>query len=130
MDASKNPEMAKNRILIAGDNVFEAELLSDFLTEQGYEVQVVDCERVLAEAADFRPKLILLDLITPAVHGFELCKLLKRDPATRGTWVLMVGGLNELGDIERAVQSGTDDFLSTPVNKIELLKRVKNLMRL
>jgi PleD family two-component response regulator len=66
----------------------------------------------------------------PKLSGFEVCKQLKDNAATRGIMVLMVTALNELGDIERAVDAGTDDFLSKPVNKLELLKRVENMLRL
>ena len=66
----------------------------------------------------------------PKRNGFEVCKQLKDDPATRKIMVLMVTALNELGDIERAVAAGTDDFLSKPVNKVELLKRVENMLKL
>ena len=66
----------------------------------------------------------------PKLSGFEVCEKLKADPATRGIMILMVTALNELGDIERAVEAGTDDFLSKPVNKLELLKRVENMLKL
>ncbi len=66
----------------------------------------------------------------PKLSGFEVCKQLKDDPATKRVMVLMVTALNELGDIERAVAAGTDDFLSKPVNKVELLKRVENMLKL
>ena len=62
--------------------------------------------------------------------GFEVCKKIKDDPQTKRVMILMVTALNELGDIERAVAAGTDDFLSKPVNKIELLKRVENMLKL
>ena len=77
-----------------------------------------------------RPDLILLDIMMPKLSGFEVCSQLKSDPATSGIMILMVTALNELGDIERAVEAGTDDFLSKPVNKVELLKRIENMLRL
>ena len=80
--------------------------------------------------ASFQPDLILLDVMMPKLSGFEVCEQLKADPATRGIMILMVTALNELGDIERAVEAGTDDFLSKPVNKLELLKRVENMLKL
>ncbi|MFP6604521.1 MAG: response regulator, partial [Pirellulaceae bacterium] len=55
---------------------------------------------------------------------------LKKNPVTRRIMVLMVTALNERGDIERAVQAGTDDFLSKPVNQVELIKRVENMLKL
>jgi DNA-binding response OmpR family regulator len=66
----------------------------------------------------------------PKLSGFEVCQQLKADPTTRQIMVLMVTALGELGDIERAVEAGTDDFLSKPVNKIELVKRVENMLKL
>jgi two-component system alkaline phosphatase synthesis response regulator PhoP len=66
----------------------------------------------------------------PKLSGFEVCKKIKSDPATSGIMILMVTALNELGDIERGVQAGTDDFLSKPVNKAELLIRVDNMLKL
>ena len=77
----------------------------------------------------FQPDLILLDVMMPKFSGFEVCKKIKGDATTRKIMVLMVTALNELGDIERAVQAGTDDFLSKPVNKLELLKRVEMMLR-
>ena len=90
----------------------------------------VDGQDTLTKVASFQPHLILLDIMMPKLSGFEVCKKLKSDPATREIMILMVTALNELGDIERAVQAGTDDFLSKPVNKAELLKRVDNMLKL
>ena len=84
----------------------------------------------LAASDDWPPDLILLDVMMPKLSGFEVCEKLKSNPATRGIMILMVTALNELGDIERAVEAGTDDFLSKPVNKLELLKRVENMLKL
>ena len=90
----------------------------------------VDGRDTLAKVAEFQPDLILLDIMMPKLSGFEVCKTLKRDPATRQIMILMVTALNELGDIERAVAAGCDDFLSKPVNKLELVKRVENMLKL
>ena len=75
------------------------------------------------------PCLILLDIMMPRMSGFQVCRKLKGDPRTRDIQVLMVTALNELGDIEQASECGTDDFVSKPVNKLELLTRVKSLLR-
>jgi len=76
------------------------------------------------------PDLILLDIMMPKMSGFEVCKRLKNDPKTRDIPVIMVTALNEFGDIERGIDSGTDDFLSKPVNKLELLTRVKTMLKI
>jgi CheY-like chemotaxis protein len=120
-----------NRILIADDNGPNVELLEAYLAGVDCEIAVaVDGRDTLDKVEAFKPDLILLDVMMPKLSGFEVCKKLKADPATRGIMILMVTALNELGDIERAVDAGTDDFLSKPVNKLELLKRVENMLKL
>ena len=66
----------------------------------------------------------------PKLSGFEVCKKVKENPDTKDTMILMVTALNEPGDIERAVLAGCDDFLSKPINKLELLKRVETMLKL
>ena len=120
-----------NRILIADDNEANVELLDAFLSELDCETAVaVDGQDTLDKVAEFQPDLILLDIMMPKLSGFEVCKKLKGDPATRPIMILMVTALNERGDIERGVAAGCNDFLSKPVSKIELLTRVKNMLQL
>jgi len=122
---------SRSRILIADDNAVNVELLEAFLADGDYDIAIaVDGKDTLDKVASFRPHLILLDVMMPKLSGFEVCKKLKDDPATKEIMILMVTALNELGDIERAVQAGTDDFLSKPVNKLELTKRVDNMLKL
>jgi len=123
--------MPKSKILIADDNAPNVELLEAYLDEVDCETAVaVDGHETLTKVAEFQPDLILLDIMMPKLSGFEVCKTLKRDPETKQIMVLMVTALNELGDIERAVAAGCDDFLSKPVNKLELVKRVENMLKL
>jgi two-component system, OmpR family, alkaline phosphatase synthesis response regulator PhoP len=122
---------SKSRILIADDNAPNVELLEAFLAHLDCDIAVaVDGRDTLDKVASFKPDLILLDVMMPKLSGFEVCRTIKQDPKTKDIMVLMVTALNELGDIERAVDSGTDDFLSKPVNKLELLKRVEIMLRL
>jgi CheY-like chemotaxis protein len=126
-----NVHVEKSRILIADDNEPNVELLEAYLSGLDVETAVaVDGRDTLNKVAEFRPHLILLDIMMPKLSGFEVCKQLKSNPATSGIMILMVTALNELGDIERGVQAGTDDFLSKPVNKTELLIRVENMLKL
>ena len=126
-----NAHISNSKILIADDNAPNVELLEAYLSETDCQIAVaVDGQDTLDKVAQFEPDLILLDIMMPKLSGFEVCKKLKEDPATQHVMVLMVTALNELGDIERAVASGCDDFLSKPVNKLELLKRVENMLKL
>lgn len=120
-----------HRILIADDNDANRELLEAYLVNVDCEIETsIDGEDTLQKVDSFNPDLVLLDVMMPKLSGFEVCKQLKDDPVKKRVMILMVTALNELGDIERAVSAGTDDFLSKPVNKVELLKRVENMLKL
>jgi CheY-like chemotaxis protein len=119
------------KILIADDNIANIELLDAFLSDFDYTIETaVDGAETLDKVASFSPDLILLDIMMPKYSGFEVCEKLKNDPKTKGIMILMVTALSELGDIERAVNAGCDDYLSKPVNKFELVKRVENMLKL
>ncbi len=119
----------RNRILIADDNQANSELLEAYLAGIDCELEfAVDGQDTLDKVVSFRPDLILLDVMMPKLSGFEVCHQLKGNPRTRSIMILMVTALNELGDIERAVAAGTDDFLCKPVNKLALLKRVELML--
>ncbi|NDC54624.1 MAG: response regulator [Planctomycetia bacterium] len=121
----------RSRVLIADDNEPNRELLEVYLADVDCEIATaVDGHDTLDKVASFRPDVILLDVMMPKLSGFEVCQRLKGDPATSPIMILMVTALGELGDIERAVEAGTDDFLSKPVNKVELVKRVENMLKL
>ena len=123
--------MPRSKILIADDNVTNVELLEAYLDGVDCEIAVAsDGRDTLAKVAEFQPDLILLDIMMPKMSGFEVCKTLKRDPHTRKIMILMVTALNETGDIERAVVAGCDDFLSKPVDKLGLVKRVEMMLKL
>lgn len=119
------------RVLIADDNEPNRELLEVYLADVDCDIATaVDGADTLAKVADFKPDVILLDVMMPKLSGFEVCQRLKSAADTSRVMILMVTALGELGDIERAVQAGTDDFLSKPVNRVELVKRVENMLKL
>ena len=121
----------KSRILIADDNAPNVELLEAYLDGMDCEIAVaVDGRDTLEKVAEFQPDLILLDIMMPKLSGFEVCKTLKTRSGHQGDHDPDGHRLNELGDIERAVAAGCDDFLSKPVNKLELIKRVENMLQL
>jgi two-component system, OmpR family, alkaline phosphatase synthesis response regulator PhoP len=128
---AKTAAPRRSRVLIADDNEPNRELLEVYLAELDCEIATaVDGRDALDKVAAFQPDVILLDVMMPKLSGFEVCQRLKGDPATSPIMILMVTALGELGDIERAVEAGTDDFLSKPVNKVELVKRVENMLKL
>lgn len=120
----------QSTVLIVDDNPQNVELLSAFLESLPVQLQTaVDGVDALEAVEKYKPDLILLDVMMPRMSGFQVCRKLKADDRTRHIKILMVTALNELGDIEQATDCGTDDFISKPVNKLELIMRVKNLLK-
>lgn len=118
------------RILIADDNPQGVELLEAYLAGTDADVRTAaDGEETLRVVRDWQPDLILLDIMMPRISGFEVCKHLRADPKTRDIAVLMITALDQPSDIERAVEAGTDEYLTKPINKNELLLRVRSLLR-
>lgn len=130
-DLADDRQFASCHILIVDDNPQNVELLEAYLSALRCRVSSAsDGLEAISAVQQAPPDLILLDVMMPRMSGFEVCQRLKSDPATREIPVLMVTALNEVGDVERGAEAGTDDFLSKPFNKIELLTRVRTLLRL
>ena len=128
--ASSESFLPQSTVLIVDDNPQNVELLQAFL--ESLPVRIItaaDGVEALEKIEEQNPDLILLDIMMPRMSGFQVCRKIKADNKTRDIQVLMVTALNELGDIEQATECGTDDFVSKPVNKFELLTRVKSLLR-
>jgi len=118
-------------VLVVDDNQENLELLQAYLEDMDCRtVPARDGLEALEIIANSAPDLILLDVMMPKMSGFEVCKRIKNDPKTTDIPVIMVTALNEFGDIEHGIDSGTDDFISKPVNKLELLTRVKTMLKL
>ena len=122
--------MRETTVLIVEDDESIRQGLIDALDFAGYKTHAFHTgPEGLAGAIELPVDLVLLDVMMPRMSGFEVCQKIKANPNTRDLVIVMVTALNEVPDYERAVESGTDDFLSKPVNKLELLTRVKSLLR-
>ena len=127
----ENNTMTPPMVLVVDDNQQNLELLLAHLEDVECEtVSAADGAEALEIVKNSPPDIILLDVMMPRMSGFEVCRRIKNDPKTTDIPVIMVTALNELGDIERAINSGTDDFLSKPINKWELLTRVRTMLKL
>src|SRR5262249_51155835 len=128
--APQTGERAKPRILIADDHPQGVELLDAYLDRDDYEIcTAADGEETLARVRDWQPDLILLDIMMPKISGFEVCKRLRADATTSNIAILMITALDQPSDIERALDVRADDFVTKPINKSELLVRVRALLQ-
>ncbi|HKU22490.1 MAG TPA: HD domain-containing phosphohydrolase [Terriglobales bacterium] len=128
------PELLPRRIatiLVVDDNADNALLMRELLTGKGYEVVVaLQVEQAEQKIRQHHPDLILLDVVMPGKSGYELCRELKDDAATRLIPVVMITGLTDREDKVRGIEAGADDFLNKPIFPEELFARVKSLLKL
>ena len=123
--------LADAQVLIVDDNQQNLELMQAYLDGLGCTIRTASDGVAAIEEIDRQPPdLVLLDLMLPRMSGFEVCQKIKAQPATRDVIVIMVTALNGVGDFERAVECGTNDFIAKPVNKLELLTRVRSFLEL
>src|SRR5450631_528519 len=119
------------RVLVVDDNPNTMTLMRDLLSDRGYEVIAVpDAEQAEAEILSRVPDLILSDVVMPGKSGYELCKELKENPATRLIPFVLITGLTDRQDRVLGIESGADDFLHKPIFPEELFARVKSLLKL
>ncbi|MBL8746846.1 MAG: response regulator [Phycisphaerae bacterium] len=123
-------DLASASILVVDDHVQNLELLQAYLEDVGCRVRTAgDGVEAMAELELEPPDLLILDVMMPRMSGFQVCRQLKSNPKTRDIPVVMVTALSDVGDVERAVECGADDFLTKPVHKLELVTRAKSLLR-
>jgi DNA-binding response OmpR family regulator len=126
-----NNNEKKAKILVVEDNQESVDLLVYFLKPAGYEITTaingMDAIQIVEKSP---PDIILLDVMLPKLNGYEVCERIKKNSRTFYIPVVMITALKELKDKIRALEAGADDFISKPFDSVELLARVKSLLRL
>ncbi len=123
----KNPNP---RILVVDDMVQNVELLEAHLIGEKYDViTAYDGIEALEKIERDPPDLVLLDINMPLMDGYQVCRKIKENEATRLIPIVMITALTDIEDKIRGIESGADDFITKPFNKVELLARTKSLLK-
>ena len=118
-------------ILIVDDHPLNRKLLADLIEASGYSAQTASGgNEALAIIRKHKPDMVLLDVLMPDMTGYEVCRAIRTDLETGLLPVVLVTSLDATEERVRGLESGADDFLSKPINKPELLARVKSLLRI
>ncbi len=120
----------KPKILVVDDIMQNVELLKAFLRPMNYHVETAfDGEQALAKVKEFKPDLILLDVMLPKINGYDVCKQLKSKEQTRNIMIIMLTALAEIENELQGVEAGADDYLTKPFNRMLLQARIKSLLK-
>lgn len=126
-----NDTVRKDRVLVVDDQPMNVKLLATRLIAAGYEVLTAyNGEEALDIVAQSAPDIILLDIMMPGLDGYEVTERLRKNPFTSTIPIVLVTALEGIDDKVRGLNSGADDFLTKPVNHVELLARVRSLVKL
>jgi two-component system sensor histidine kinase/response regulator len=128
---SDRPAESSVTVLVVDDNFQNREVAEGHLVGAGYRaIQAEGGEQALALLQTQRPDLILLDVLMPGLDGFETCRRIRALPSGPRIPILFLTALGDLGTHKAALDSGADDFLTKPINRTELLIRVRSLLRI
>ncbi len=123
--------MMPAKILVVDDTPRNVKLLADILSAKGYAVvTAASGSEALEKVEAERPDLVLLDVVMPGMSGYEVCRKIRKNPATGMLPVVMVTALDPNLERVKGIEAGADDFLSKPINQPELLARIRSLLRI
>ncbi len=125
------PTRRPGRVLIVDDQLMNRELLRGILEPLGHEIEVAgDGDTAIKLTTDWKPDVVLLDVMMPGTDGYEVCRQLKQDPLTEHLPVIMVTALAGRDDRLKGIRAGANDFLTKPLDIADATLRVQNAIRL
>ena len=121
--------MARKKILLVDDSATALMMEKIFLSKKGFDLVFArDGEAAVAQSIAERPDLILMDVIMPKLNGFDACKRIRSAPATKDIPIIMVTTRGEAENVELGFASGCNDYIAKPINSLELLAKLENLL--
>jgi DNA-binding response OmpR family regulator len=121
----------KQTILVIDDEESIFDVIEGLLIREGYELIYLASGKAALERLDeIQPDVILLDVMMPQLDGIETCQLIKANSSWKPIPIIMVTALDSKEDLARCLEAGADDFLSKPINSLELRARVRSMLRI
>src|SRR6202142_3478952 len=121
--------MSEEKILIVDDEELNTKLLVNWLVSMGYGIETAsNGAEAVQKSSEYRPDLIILDIMMPVMDGYEACRRIKANVDTANTPIIMVTALHDRESKLKGLEAGANEFLSKPIDRSELTIRVKSLM--
>jgi DNA-binding response OmpR family regulator len=116
-------------ILVVDDDPYIQRSLSFVLRKEGFEVEVAsNGEEALNKAREFKPKIIMLDVMMPKLNGFAACRAIKSDPATKSSYVIILTSKGQEVDREMGLKEGADEFMTKPFSPKEIVAKIRSIL--
>lgn len=116
------------KVLVVEDDPSVADNVKALLETRGYKVSLAsDGSQAVSMARKEQPDLVLLDIMLPKMGGFDVCKILKAEPATQKIKIMMITGLSQMSDVESAFQHGANDYIIKPFDADRLFRKIDKL---
>ena len=120
--------MDKKKILIADDNENIRDALTYLLEDEGYKLWLAkDGSDTLKKVREIMPDILFLDIMMPEINGYDVCRIIKNDPALKNTYVIMLTAKGQVAEQERGKEVGADEYIVKPFSPMEILTKVKTL---
>jgi len=121
--------MDQKKILIADDNENIREALTYLLEDEGYQLRLAkDGADTLQQVKEFRPDIILLDIMMPEINGYDVCRAVKSDPSLQKTYVIMLTAKGQVAEQERGKEVGADEYVVKPFSPMDILSKIKHVL--
>ena len=121
--------MAQKKILIADDNENIREALTYLLEDEGYSLHIAkDGAETLKKVKEFRPDVLLLDVMMPEVNGYDVCRSIKNDPDLKSIYVIMLTAKGQAAEQERGREAGADEYVVKPFSPMDIRSKIMNIL--
>lgn len=124
-------QIKKKKVMIIDDEVFFLQLVKPLLEKAGeYEViTLISTKNLLSRINEFKPDIILLDIVMPDANGIDVCARLKDEPAIRHIPIVMLSAMSRDVEKKKALEAGADDFIAKPVKKEDLVNKIEEVLK-